>query len=129
MKVQKVNYSQSFTNKTAYEKMKDQNLSFYNLYHDDKVDVVYDILQEQNKKIDTILDNQNKIKKELGDFYDMYNSDVVTLSKNQDKIMKANQFGFEQLLFLTPGAFSSTDISPAISTIRNFNQNKIDIIR
>ena len=56
MNIQKVSGIQSFTNK--YQKMQSKNISFYELDYDEKIDVVYDMLQEQNAKLAALSKNQ-----------------------------------------------------------------------
>jgi hypothetical protein len=56
------------------------SLDFYNLPHDDKIDVVYDVLQEQNKLLARIAQKQV--------IHDDY---FRTLSENQNKIQSTNK--------------------------------------
>ena len=49
MNIRRVNDFYTFTSK--YQKMQNKNIDFYNLNYDEKIDVLYDILQEQNQKL------------------------------------------------------------------------------
>ncbi len=56
MNIQKVSGIQSFTNK--YQQMQKEKINFYALNYDEKIDVIYDILQDQNEKIAALSKNQ-----------------------------------------------------------------------
>lgn len=56
MNIRRVNDFYTFTSK--YQKIQNKNIDFYNLNYDEKIDVLYDILQEQNQKLAALYNNQ-----------------------------------------------------------------------
>lgn len=77
MKIQALNSSQSFTHSDDYMKVKNGRTNFYYLSDSSKLNVIYDMLNEQKK-------------------------DLITLSKNQDNMHGFNKRGFENLFMSDP---------------------------
>lgn len=77
MKIQALNNSQSFTHSDDYKKVKNYSTNFYYLSDSSKLNVIYDMLNEQKK-------------------------DLITLSKNQDNMHGFNKRGFENLFMSEP---------------------------
>lgn len=84
MNIQKVSGIQSFTNK--YQHMQKEKINFYNLNYDEKIDVVYDLLKEQNEKL-------------------------VALSKNQAVINDFNKHAFDAIVAASAKNSNAADIA------------------
>lgn len=94
---------QTFGTKSwSYEMVKQEPKNFYKLSDDGKLNVLYDMLTEQKE-------------------------DIVTLSRNQEKIQSLNKYNTDLITAVSDLATDSKDKSLALND-KVYNNNLIDVI-